>query len=528
MFTELDEETFPRRRQRQVLDTGLCKHPTVFPILYSIVEKVSEALNVGVKVIVDKEPVLYESVLSLVALLVGCAPYWKADLLLEANERPVPVHMTLFKPIVRDSEITVMFDTESKDPNQQQVFEEKLKAAFTKPNLLLFLITRGNPQVNLTAAIFESNFFNRTVRRVLAALDKQYGKETDEYRRKIPYVGRVPYTKLLFAPANVVEEITRTWSPPPPSHSDVLRKKPRSLEQLVLPDFVKDLVRRYLEVIKSEGSGSLLAIGLQGSGRKTLAATIAVESGLPAYHLSIASIKSKWVGESEAKLSAFFESLRARGGVAVIDGVETLYKSGVTDSVTPSLRTVLINEMSRDDNNFIVVFTSSERVSGELLTTPVLGEIKLVLPVPNTEERRTLVRMFARELAGEKWDAVVKIAMRQFAKSKEEAEEAVLGLYADTFVEPTIGMTPGEIYRVMRIILVPTYKHVLSTGRIQSITRYVHEFTKRDFASRQATLHKLAKHAASLGWLPIAEQIKEIIEEMTKLAVQTREKPQIE
>jgi len=517
-----------RGRGRRTVDVGLCKHPTMFPMLYAVVGKISEALNVGVKVIVDKEPVLYESVLSLVSVLTGCAEYHKADLLLEANGRPVPVYMSLFRPVERDGEITVMFDVEPKEQGQQQTFEAKLREVYIRPNILMFLITQGNPQVNLTTAIFESNFFNRTVKRVLVALDKQYGKETDEYRRKIPYVGRVPYTKLIFAPADVVERVARTWAPPPPAYSDTLRKKPRRLDQLVIPEFVKDVITRYLEVIKSEGTGSILAVGLQGSGRKTLAATIAAETGLPAYHLSIANIKSKWVGESEARLSAFFESLRARGGVAVIEGVETLYKGGTSDSVTPSLRTVLINEMSKDDNNFIVVFTSSERTGGELLTTPVLGEIKLVLPVPDTEERRTLVRMFARELAGEKWGALIEVAMRRFGKSKEDAEEALLGLYADTFVEPTIGMTPGEIYRVMRIILVPTYNYVLSTKRIQSITRYVHEYTKRDFASRQATLHKLAKHATSLGWLPIAEQIKRIIEEMTRLAVQTREKPQIE
>lgn len=296
---------------------------------------------------------------------------------------------------------------------------------------------------------------------------------------------------------------------------------PRTLTELVLPNSVLVEVERFIELTRIEGRGSLLLVGLPASGRKTVARTIARELELPAYHISISSVLSKWVGESESKLKAFFEGMRARGGLAVFENVEAIFrKQGGEGNVTTNLKTVLYQQMARDDNNFVIVFTSNENTSPELFDSPLLGETKLVIPPPTKEERKRLARMFLEEISGEYWSKVRRIVADTYNIPDNNVDNVLYNMYADPFAGAGIGLTSGELYRLMRRILLPTIHHMVETGKPIDLSEDIILLTRRDYTSRQAKLKTLKEKAILLGHINIADTILEIEKEVRSKAIE--------
>lgn len=498
---------------------NLCNRDELHLFVTLLTHKIMEkATNKGIRIVFDIEPLLFESVFNLYAL----ATYCSRRVLTEENGivkgsdgMEYIVSYSLFKVAnPKNNEVMIVFMRE--DPEH---FWDDFESLVVQPRLIYFIITRGRPELDVSTAVFLKGLAGEVLRDTFLIMEEDTGDKS--WGEKIKYIGRVPYDVLLTLPLETIREISRTWTPPPPPNADYLYKKPRNLNELVLPKSVQTEIKRFIDLTRIEGRGSLLLVGLPASGRKTIARTIAKELELPAYHISISSVLSKWVGESEGKLKAFFEGMRARGGVAVFENVEAIFrKQGGEGNVTNNLKTVLYQQMARDDNNFVIVFTSNEDASPELFDSPLLGETKLVIPPPTKEERKKLVRMFLEEIAGEYWDKVRKIVSNEYGVPENKVDGVLYNMYADPFAGAGIGLTSGELYRMMRRILLPTIHRMVKTGKPVDISGDIMLMGKRDYTSRQAKLRTLKERAILLGHINIADTILEIEKEVRIKAIE--------
>jgi len=517
-FAYDDAEIYEEETEEEEIVADVCKKDELTVFITLLTDKiVNGALNKGIRIIFDIEPVLYESVLNLYSISTYCS---KAVLteengaIVDTSGKSYRMSFSLFK-IARpdDNEILVVFMRENPDK-----FWDEFESLVSMPRLVYFIVTKGQPEINVSTAVYFRNLIPELFKKTFLIM-KEYTKD-DSWEKKINYIGRVPFDVLLHLPLNLVEQISETWTPPPPPNANYLYKSPRPLSELVVPDSVRREIERFIELSKIKRRGSLLLIGLPTSGRKTIAKTIATELGLPSYYISISNILSRWVGESESKLNAFFEGMRARGGLAVFENVESLFRKSTGENVTANLRSILFQQMARDDNNFIIVFTSNENCSPELFDSPLIGETKIVIPPPNKNERRKLTRMFLREIYGEHWNKLIEIAKNQYKVSDSDAENVLFSFYADPFSASGVGLTSGEIYRSMDRILLPTLTTIIKEGKLAAITDDIMLLSRRDYTARLAKLKTLKQKAILLGNTAIADSIMEVEKEVSIRAVE--------
>ena len=524
METEYDkilyEEEVPQER-KEIEDVVTCSRHEIGLLLVSIAKTIVEALNVGVKIVVDVEPIQYESALSLLSTAVFCSEYWKNVLTVKDKMTGRYISLDLSMYVQKNTRnINVVFDRERK----KEDIQEKIDVVLSRANLIYFIVASRPLEITFSSALYKHNLILESVKKVLTILDMKYGKNTSDYREKIRYVGRVPHTVSLLMPADIVKSVAKLWTPPPPANADYLYERPRPLDELILPQSFKEILGQYIKVLREENRGSMMLIGLHGSGRKTIARSIAMELDMPAYIISVANILSRYVGESESKLKAFFDSLRARGGLAVFEAVETLFMKTTGENVTPNLRNILYQEMAREDNNFIMVFTTTEDAPQEVFDSPIIGEVKIVVPLPDKEERQRFARMFLREIAGQNWPQLVSVVKKLTGRGDEEAEAVLYTTYADIFVDPTIGFTPGEIYQVMRIVMEPVIPEIIRRERLIDIGNMVTKYTKRDLSARQAKIKQLIDRAIALGWFDVAEHLEKLNNEITRVVMAIEKK----
>lgn len=497
-----------------------CSRKEIGLFLVGLAKVITEALSVGVKVIIDIEPMQYESALSTLSLATVCMDFWRSAITIRnvSTDDFLNIRLSMFtlsRPKKREIVVAVMRD------KKKEELQKELDSVLTSSRLIYFMVTRKPPESEITTALYKSNVILDLVRKTLIILDKKHGESTNEFREKLLYVGRVPHEVSLLMPLDTVKTIVKMWTPPPPANADYLHEKPRSLQSLVFPASFKRIIESYKSVLNIENKGSLLLIGLHGSGRKTLARSLAKELSLPAYSISMANILARYVGESEAKLKAFFSSLRARGGLAVFDSVDSIFRKGGSDQVSSNLRSLLFSEMAREDNNFIIVFTTTEDAPQQIFDSPLIGEIKLVMPIPNLEERKQLARIYFKEIAGSNIDKLRKIAKEKYRTT--DPDRVLESLYIVPFAESTIGFTPGELYLIMKTVLLPTIRKSVSMGKLLDATRDIIQFTNRDYAARQAKIRMLKDRAVALGWNEIADSLLKVMDELKRVAME-REK----
>lgn len=506
------KEESERKPDAEVLN--LCSRKEVGLLVLSINKLVAEAIEVGVRVVIDIEPILYESVLSILSLCTVCNSFWRASLPIvrESDGAKFYTKFSMFQiSPPEEGEIHVVFVT---DKGKDEL-KKDLELVVTNPRLVYFIVTPTRPDINITAAIYRTNYILETALKILEILDAKHGAETSEYREKKPFVGRIPYETLFFLPLDGVKKVVSTWEPPPPPNAEYLKEPLRSLEELVLPEMFKGTIKYVSTLLETERRGSLLLIGLPGSGRKTVSKTIAKMLSLPSYYVSLTNMLGKYVGESEGRMKAFFEGLRGRGGLAVFEGLEGLFKKTTNEQVSSNLKSILFQEMGRDDNNFIIVFTASEEASQEIMDSPLLGEVKMVMPLPTKPMRYRLARIFFSEISKPYIDKLTELAAKE---SITEAQKTLESLYVAPFVDTTAGFTPGEIYITMKTALVPALEESVKTGSLQSVIDRVIMLTKRDHAARQAKISKLKDKALAIGMIDVADMLISVQEEVSKLA----------
>lgn len=485
---------------------ALCLREEVGLALSALAEFVLRAYASGVRIIVDVEPIQYESLIALLSKFADCVNLWRQMNI--DSERVGRIKLTLFelpRRSPRSREVAVVVTGEK---TTSDIWRD-LETVLSTDGIVYFLLVPRKPNVTFSSALYVTNVFLKLTREVLETL-KHRGSE--DASAKLAFVSRVPYDVIYFGTPERLKTAMDHYRPPPPAYSEVLSKKKRRIDELVLPEDFRETVKQYVVSLRIRGRGTLALIGLPRSGRKTLAQAIAVELGLPAYWISVSSVLGMYVGESEGKLMAFFESLRARGGLAVFDSVDALFKRGGNEQVSSNLKSILFNELSREDNNFVMVFTLSEDSPGEALYSPLLGELKLVVPLPSRDERRALARKFLWEIVEESphRDRIREIASRVGAEVFER-------MYAEPFVQTTAGMTSGEIYQAMEVVLHPAFVEMAETGKLVDVTRSVIRVTRRDLGAVRSKIRALNRVAVSLGLMSVAQSLKNVYTEVLAL-----------
>jgi len=76
----------------------------------------------------------------------------------------------------------------------------------------------------------------------------------------------------------------------------------------------------------ASGKGlGMLFVGAPGTGKTLAASVIATELGLPLYQIDLASVVSKWLGETEKHLGQIFDEAERGQGVLLFDEADALF-----------------------------------------------------------------------------------------------------------------------------------------------------------------------------------------------------------
>jgi len=370
-----------------------------------------------------------------------------------------------------------------------------------------------------TGVVFE-NLLYKATKSALQRLAKT-ASSTGELYKMIKNVGRVPYDILLLEPYRI-DDVKKIWSPPPPYPGSRLEKEVEGLEDIVISKSLRTYLNIAISILRAEGHGSLLLIGPPKSGRKTIAYAIAKKLNLPSYFVMLAAMMSKWVGESEKNLRTFFMEMRSRGGLAVFDGVDSLFSSHTMSDSSSNMKNILLSEMARQDNNFIVVFTSGPRPSGEMLSLPVLGRIKLIVPPPNEKMREQLIDKFVERIYNKHplKDIALKKIREISSVTKKMTHASIMksiGKTLKTSVKRFAGLYPGEIYDIIHSYITITLdamitKKKLSPGIDPTMLINI------DYTNRKLMLERLRDKARALGLHDIKNDIETVINEISQIS----------
>lgn len=145
------------------------------------------------------------------------------------------------------------------------------------------------------------------------------------------------------------------------------------------------------EVITKGRGVNMLFSGVSGTGKTYCGEIIAEYIGVPVELVSVASIESKWVGESEKNISNIFKSLQGGNKVLVLDEVDSFLtsRSMVNDSSPHynKLTNQFLVELER--HNGICVMTTNRPVK---LDKALQRRIDVVLdfPFPSVSARKEI------------------------------------------------------------------------------------------------------------------------------------------
>ena len=141
------------------------------------------------------------------------------------------------------------------------------------------------------------------------------------------------------------------------------------------------------------GCKNVLLHGSPGTGKSTLALTLAVESKMPCYNVSISHLVEKWIGASERNVRYLFEVANAHApSVIIFDEVDTICGTRKSSSDgTQRMTSELLTCMSRFPKVMVIGTTN---LPWTLDAAFIRRFQKLIfVSLPTEVERRSLIRM---------------------------------------------------------------------------------------------------------------------------------------
>lgn len=176
-----------------------------------------------------------------------------------------------------------------------------------------------------------------------------------------------------------------------------LEPSPERLDELVVSPAVRTALRRFVNgrspVVKAALGPSFCELvdqhflnlwGPPGSGKTSLARTLVRELGVPAYRLHLGAATSRYVGETEKRLSAVFDLVRSEGALLFVDEADALFSARVdarsgTDQVLNAIHTHVIQLL--DDARGVLVFATNKRSAYDAAVDRRMRHVHVPAPV---------------------------------------------------------------------------------------------------------------------------------------------------
>ncbi|MEM1694428.1 MAG: ATP-binding protein [Ignisphaera sp.] len=294
----------------------------------------------------------------------------------------------------------------------------------------------------------------------------------EEFPDKRRFADVIGFSKLISMNSEKIAEYATKRKLPTP-HTIKFLEKDITFEEMVLPEALKEFIRlNVLTPLKHDFTSvpSLFFIGPHGSGKTTLAYTIAHAVGVPSYLVYVELMTSKWLGESEKIANQTMMMINDRSPVvAVFRDVELLIGGrGMSEDsmVYERMRSIISSWIRSDRRRFVAVFTVSNprEVPDYVLQDATFGVYKLpILPPLTPSDRRTILSNFIRKFS--------KVVNLGFDPLKQSVSEAL-----DTVAEETWAFTPRELMLIARIaVQIAKEKNLREVGKesIQLARKYV-------------------------------------------------------
>lgn len=191
----------------------------------------------------------------------------------------------------------------------------------------------------------------------------------------------------------------------------------RSLDDLILPSFVRTEVERLLEehrraeLLRTYGLSPrhrLLLVGPPGNGKTSLASALANALMVPLLTIRYEGLIGSYLGETASRLRKVFDYARQRACVLFLDEFDTVGKERGDIHETGEIKRVVSTLLLQMDQlpAHVVIVTATNHA--ELLDRAVWRrfQLRLVLPPPQASEVREFLR---RLFAGVQLGSAVKI-----------------------------------------------------------------------------------------------------------------------
>jgi len=182
------------------------------------------------------------------------------------------------------------------------------------------------------------------------------------------------------------------------------------LEDLVLPEDVMDEVQELLDACRhrqtvlrdwgfaqrlSTGRGVVaLFVGEAGTGKTLCAEILSAELDIPIHIVSVPSVVSKWVGETERNLQDIFAQARSQHGMLLFDEADSLFATRVkVERAADHFQNMEVNLLLQEIERFegiVILTTNLEANIDRAFQRRILFRIDF--PVPGQEERAQIWR----------------------------------------------------------------------------------------------------------------------------------------
>lgn len=224
-----------------------------------------------------------------------------------------------------------------------------------------------------------------------------FAKEQD-YERS----GSVSYSSLNYLNSFYEKMVEQTKK----DESEPIKVFNNAFDKIILPEGYRESIIEVVNQLKDykvifedwglgekikRGKGvNLLFSGESGTGKTYCGEVIAEYLGTTAEIISVATLESKWVGESEKNVSNLFKSINGNNRVLILDEVDSFLSSRSLSDQSPhynKLTNQFLIELER--HNGICVMTTNRPVK---LDRALQRRIDLVLnfPFPTEEQRRKI------------------------------------------------------------------------------------------------------------------------------------------
>jgi transitional endoplasmic reticulum ATPase len=184
-------------------------------------------------------------------------------------------------------------------------------------------------------------------------------------------------------------------------------------EDLIIEDSLKQELMSVIDLLKDTKTAKkygiavpkgILLNGPPGTGKTTIARVIAQNSNLSFFILKADEIVSKWVGESEKNLTAFFEACQKHSpAVIFMDEIDSIGKSRAEGNAAHSDNLLnhllqLIDGCVASEGLYIIAATNRADLVDEALKRAGRLNRVIEIPLPNKEARKKLFQLYSKKL----------------------------------------------------------------------------------------------------------------------------------